>query len=186
MTDRLPEDITGILEGIAPGDLSAWERLLPLVYRRLREIAGQHFRHEHRELTLQPTALVHEAYLKLSDLEEMAWADRTHFLAVASSLMRRILVDHARARNAAKRGGDWHRTTLSGAEGLGSDVELLDLDDALTELARINERQARIVTLRFFGGLTAPETAAALSVSLTTVEADWRVARAWLRRQITS
>jgi len=189
MNQQPSHEITLLLDRIRQGDVEATERLLPIVYERLRAMAGALFRGQSPSHTLQPTALVHEAYLKLVDGpggEKAAWESRAHFMAVASLAMRQILADHARARRARKRGGDLHRVTLDepSAQGRTSEVDLLDLDDALAELARLNERHARIVEWRFFGGLTTQEIANLLGVSRTTVDNDWRVARAWLSARL--
>lgn len=157
---------------------------MPLVYRDLRRRAGAYFRRERPGHTLQPTALVHEAYLRLVDQRQLAWKNRAQFLALAAQMMRRILVDHARARAAAKRGGI--RVTL--VEGLVAGTspqpDLLDLDEALSELAELDERQAHLVELRFFGGLSIEETARALDVSVATANRDWVTAKAWLFRRL--
>lgn len=152
-----------------------------LAYDALRGLAAAYLRRERSDHTLQPTALVHEAYLKLADAGD--WNSQTHFQAVASNSMRQILVDHARARLAAKRGGGWLRVTLSAItpESRPDDVDLLALDEAMTALAALDERKARIVELRFFGGLTCVESADVVGVAPKTAEADWYFARAWLR-----
>lgn len=173
------------------GDKAAAEDLLALVYDELRRLAAGYLRRERQGHTLDATALVHEAYLRLVDGPRVSWQGRTHFFAVSARVMRRLLIDHARERGRDKRGGGWERVTLSelptpaAARGLDRD-ELLSLNAALDKLARRDERQARIVELRFFAGLTTAETAAQLGVSPRTVEADWRFARAWLRRQLAS
>jgi RNA polymerase sigma-70 factor, ECF subfamily len=157
------------------------------VYGELRKIAAIHLRREQTGHTLQPTALVHEAYLRLVGQGAEIWNSRAHFLAVASQMMRRILVDHARARLREKRRGSSTRVTLSGAEDQAAvlQAEVLDVDRALTRLAEIDERKARLVEMRFFGGLTMEETAAALELSMTTAERDWRFARAFLIHELT-
>lgn len=177
---------TRLLESAAGGDSGAAEELVPHVYSQLRALAGGIFRQQAPDHTLQPTALVHEAYLRLVDAEQVDWKSQSHFKAVASKAMRQILIDHHRRRNAAKRGGDWERCTLS---GLGNDlpqedVEFLALHEALTQLQELDERQARVVELRFFSGLNMEEIAHVLEVSKTTVEGEWRHARAWLSRQL--
>lgn len=154
------------------------------LYQELRALAGRHLRREHAGHTLQPTALAHEAYLRLFEQKESAIQGRTHFLSVASVMIRRILVDHARKRKAIKRGGNIERARLdyvSLAEFGSEPIDVLDLDAALVELARLNPRQSRMVELRFFSGLSIEETARALDVSEGTVKNDWRIARAWLR-----
>ena len=164
--------------------------LFPFVYDELRRLAGYYMAREHAGHTLQPTALVHEAYLRLVDQTRTGFKGRTHFLAVSAEVMRRLLIDHARRRGAAKRGLGWQRVTLGpGAEvpragALGAE-DLLSLDAALDRLAELDERQARIVTLRFFGGLNVEEVAEVIGVSKRTVESDWRHARAWLRVELS-
>lgn len=169
------------------GDASAAERLAPQIYEELRRLAAIYLRGERPDHTLQPTALVHEAYLRLIDASRVDWRDRAHFFRTAARAMRRVLVDHARARGAEKRAGARQRITLAGVdpELAGPDFELLALDELLERLAVLHERHAQVVELRFFGGLTIAETAAALGVSETTVEDDWAMARAWLQRQLT-
>jgi RNA polymerase sigma factor (TIGR02999 family) len=186
---RVTAIVSGLESGTARAGVSA-EELLPLVYGELRRLAGSFMAREPVGHTLQPTALVHEAYLRLVDQTRASFTGRTHFLAVGAQVMRRLLIDHARKRDAAKRGLGWRRVTL----GPGSDApvaealsaeDLLSLDAALNKLAELDERQARIVTLRFFGGLTVDEVAEAVGVSTRTVESDWRHARAWLRVELS-
>lgn len=164
------------------GDPGAFDRLVPIVYDELRRLAGAYLRRERVDHTLQPTALAHEAWLRLVDATRVAWRDRAQFLAIAARTMRQILVDHARAHQAQKRGGDAVRVTLSDTPaGVGRpDLDVLAVEEALQALAELDERKARVVELRFFGGLTETEAAHALGVSQTTVENDWRFARAWL------
>ena len=178
--------ITTLLVAWGDGDPAARERLLPLVYADLRRAARRHLGKEGRDHTLSATGLVHEAYLRLVDQHGARWRSRSHFYAVASELMRRILVDHARRRLAAKRGGGQILVTLdpSMARGAGRDLEVLALDDALRELGELSVRSARVVELRFFGGASIEEAAAALGVSRATVERDWTAARAWLYRRL--
>jgi RNA polymerase sigma factor (TIGR02999 family) len=182
------DDVTRILGELGRGDESAADRLLPLVYDRLRAIAGAYFKGQPVHHTLQPTALVHEAYLKLVDRPEAGFRDRAHFLAVCAVAMRRILVDHAREKAAQRRGGDWKRVTLSGIDsGAGEtarSIDVLALDEALDRLARLSERQARVVECRFFAGMSVAEVAERLGVSARTVADDWRMARAWLHSQL--
>lgn len=178
---------TILLTQAQAGDVSASERLAPQIYDELRRLAAIYLRGERPDHTLQPTALVHEAYLRLIDASRVDWRDRAHFFRTAARAMRRVLVDHARARRAEKRAGSWQRITLAeiDPELSGPDLELLALDELLEQLAGLHERHAQVVELRFFGGLTIAETAAALGVSETTVEDDWAMARAWLLRQLT-
>ncbi len=160
--------------------------MFQLVYSELHAIAQATLLHERKDHTLQATALVHEVYLKLSQQTHVRWRGRSHFLAVASEAMRRILVDHARTRGRVKRGNGWRRVPMAAAEeaqGPGS-LDLCDLDDALTALERLEPRLAKLVELRFFGGLTAEEAAGVLDVSLRTAEADWAFARAWLQKRM--
>jgi RNA polymerase sigma factor (TIGR02999 family) len=181
------EDITQLLVDAGAGDREAAAELMPLVYERMRALAGHVFRGQPAAHTLQPTALVHEAFVCLVDRDRVQWRDRRHFIAVCAVAMRGILADHARRKRAAKRGGDgWQRVTLSETpSGRGAEFDLIALDDALTALAERSERQAKIIELRFFGGLTMPEIAEELDVSLSTVEADWRMARAWLSAELS-
>jgi RNA polymerase sigma factor (TIGR02999 family) len=164
--------------------------LMPLVYDELRRLARGFMRRERRDHTLQPTALVHEAYLKLVDQSRVDWRGRTHFRAVGARVMRRILIDHARRHASAKRGGDQQRVTLGDSLVHPADtdldlVELLSLNEALDRLRSLDEREARVVELRFFGGLTSAEIAEVLGVSSRTVDGDWMHGRAWLKRQLT-
>lgn len=182
-----PEGITQLLIDWGKGDQAALERLMPLVYSELRRLAGNYLRRERAEHTLQPTALVNEAYLKLVDQRNARWQNRAHFFGIAAQLMRRILVDHARQRQAEKRGGvDQQRLSITSAEALVKqpEIDLLALNEALDELAQMDPQQSRIVELKFFGGLSIEETAEVLGISHATVERDWKLARAWLRRQL--
>jgi len=187
--DRVTEIVSELEAGAEPVRASA-EELLPLVYDELRRLAGRFMAREPVGHTLQPTALVHEAYLRLVDQTRTGFTGRTHFLAVGAQVMRRLLIDHARKRGAAKRGLGWRRVTLgpgsepSLAEALSAE-DLLSLDAALNKLAELDEREARVVTLRFFGGLTVEEVAEAVGVSKRTVECDWRHARSWLRVELS-
>jgi RNA polymerase sigma factor (TIGR02999 family) len=165
----------------------ATDELMQAVYDELRARAAEHLRHERPEHTLQPTALVHEAYVRLSELGQMRWRDRTHFFGAAAGVLRRVLVDHARARATVKRGDAAQRITLSAVDGDASaqlDTDLLALDEALLKLARLHGRKARVVELRWFGGLSIEAAAEALEVSTTTVENDWAFARAWLQGEL--
>jgi RNA polymerase sigma factor (TIGR02999 family) len=179
-------EVTRILTAIEAGDQLASEKLLPLVYDQLRALAGSYFRSQKGAHTLEPTALVHEAFVRLIDRSGEGWADESHFLAVAAIAMRQILTDHARKRRAAKRGGGWRQIALSVVAGgeSASDVDLVDLDDALTALAELEPRHARIIQMRFLGGMTISQVAEYLDVSTTTVDNDWRVARAWLNARL--
>jgi RNA polymerase sigma factor (TIGR02999 family) len=171
---RLPEDRE-----------QAMHHLVPVVYEELRELARSHLRRERANHTLQPTALVNEAYLRVVDQHAADWRDRSHFFALAARLMRQILIDHARRRAAAKRGGDRRRVTLADvAHPERADVDLLALDEALEAFAALDARKAKVVELRYFGGLTMEEVAEALGVSLRTAESDWFLARAWLRTRL--
>jgi RNA polymerase sigma factor (TIGR02999 family) len=180
-------DVTQILQEVSGGDKDAPARLMPLVYDELRRLANHYLRQERPDHTLQPTALVHEAYLKLIDQSRVDWQNRAHFFGVAAQSMRRILVDHARGHRASKRGGVQQKLTLDEAVDYSQsrDIDLVALDDALNLLAELDQRQSRIVELRFFGGLTIEETAEALGVSPATVKVDWSMAKAWLRREIS-
>ena len=187
METEARDQITSVLGELEGGHPSAAERLFPLVYDEMRALAERYFRRERSDHTLQPTALVHEAYLRLVGDATTSWRGRAHFYAVAARVMRRILINHAEAHRAAKRGGglplvalDESRTPAPGAPG----VDLLALDEALSRLEALDERQCRVVEMRFFGGLNVDETAAALGVSERTVELDWKMARAWLLTQL--
>jgi len=185
VTAGSPHKVTGLLLAWGDGDDTALERLTPLVYDELRKIARRRLRHERSEHSLQATALINEAYLRLIAMPQPAWQNRAHFFALSSRLMRRILVDVARARRYQKRGGDARRVTLD--EDMAS-VEpgpgLVALDDALQALALIDERKSRVVEMRFFGGLSAEETAEVLKVSPKTVKRDWQMAKVWLFREM--
>ena len=179
-------DVTRILSAIEQGDPHAAEQLLPLVYDELRQFASQKLAQEKPGQTLQATALVHEAYLRLVDYKRMQWQDRAHFFAVSSQLMRRILVDNARRHN-VKRGGGVQHVPLDEAAVVSRDpgVDLVALDDALTALARVDPRKAQVVEMRFFGGLSVEETAAVVQVSPVTVRRDWSSAKIWLYRELS-
>lgn len=180
------KELTELLEAWHDGEPGAGDRLLPLVYPDLRHLAARFMARERRDHTLEPTALVHEAYLRLAGGRQPRWRDRLHFFAVASRTMRRVLVDHARARRTAKRGAGALRVPLEAAEGAVRDRsdDLLALDRALDELAALDPRKGRVIELRYFGGLTVEETAAVLGVSAPTVALDGRMARAWLVSRI--
>jgi RNA polymerase sigma-70 factor (ECF subfamily) len=168
------------------GDEEALERLIPLVYDELHRIARKHMGHEAVGHSLQATALVNEAYLRLVDAQDVRWQDRTHFLAVSARIMRHILVDHARARRYQKRGGEVDKVTFDEALVVTNEPtqDFVALDDALEALATFDERKSRVIELRFFGGLTVDETASVLNVSPDTVIRDWRLAKVWLQREI--
>jgi RNA polymerase sigma factor (TIGR02999 family) len=187
MSRSEPSETTKVLGEIARGDASASERLMPLVYDELRALAGSYMQRENAGHILQPTALVHEAFLKLVDQSRVDWKGRTHFYAVGAQIMRRILVDHARSKSRQKRGGDRQQISLD--EGLVLSIsrgeDLLALDEALDKLSNLDERQAKIVELRFFGGLTVEEVAEVLGVSKRTIENEWTMVRAWLRRELS-
>jgi RNA polymerase sigma factor (TIGR02999 family) len=186
-------DITVLLRAWRGGDQSALDRLTPLIYGELRRLAYKLMQQERRDHTLQATALVNEAYLRLVDIRAVDWQDRAHFMAVAAQTMRRVLVDAARARAAEKRGGDMQRADhgasgfdLDGIPAPGTDraVEVCALDELLDALARMDPRRAKVIELRFFGGLTVEETAEFLHISPQSVMRDWRLARAWLTREL--
>lgn len=182
----MSHNITHLLKEWSDGDQRALDKLTPLVYEELRHQAARYLRRERPGHTLQTTALIHEAYLRLIDAKDVHWQSRAHFFAIAANLMRRILVDHARRRDADKRGGSQLKLTLNDMFTVAkeTDVDVLAIDEALDRLARMDQQQARVVELRFFSGLSVEETAAALGVSPKTVKRDWSVARAWLRREI--
>jgi len=186
VTDPRRDRVTQALLAAAAGDRSGLDALVPHVYEELRRLAGAYMRKERVEHTLQATALANEAYLRLVDQTRVQWRGRAQFLAIAARAMRQILVDHARRRGTEKRGGARVRVTLSDtAAAFGQPVlDLLALDEALTDLGRLDERKAKVVELRFFAGLTAREAAETLAVSETTVDDDWALARAWLRRRL--
>lgn len=181
--------VTQLLAELSAGNQQALDQLLPLIYDELRQMAARYLGRERRGHTLQATALVHEAYFRLVDQRAVQWRDRSHFFAIAAQAMRRILVDHARARQASKRGAGFARVTIDDGAVLGDDSalppeELLAIDEALTELAALDPQQGRIVELRFFGGFTVEETAEVLGISPATVKREWATARAWLHRRL--
>jgi RNA polymerase sigma factor (TIGR02999 family) len=187
MGDPSISETTQLLRAWAKGDQQALPALVPRVYRELRRLAGRFLRNERPGQTLQVTDLVHEAYLHLVDASQLEWQHRSHFFAVSATLMRRILVDRARRRTAAKRGGRVAGVDIEHALDLSTrrSAALVALDDALTTLAEVDPRKARIVELRFFAGLEVKETAAAVGVSAETVMRDWRLAKAWLTKELT-
>ena len=187
MSEPKPSETTRLLREWANGDQSALDRLTPRVYQELRRVAGDFMKDESPGRTLQATALVHEAYLKLIEVDNVGWEHRAHFFAVASQIMRRILLEAARKRGTAKRGGDLVRVNLDEIPDLSPEhgSQLLALDEALTRLAELDARKARVVELRFFGGLSVEESAAVLNISQDTVMRDWKLARAWLLEEFS-
>jgi len=187
MATRSSEQITQLLKKWSKGDDKALEQLMPLVYDELHRIAETYLRRERREHTLQPTALVNELFLKFFDQNSTSWQNRAQFFGVSARMMRRILVDHARAHYATKRGGDRFAVSLRDVPAFGSqpDADLLALHDVLKRLEDMDPSQGRIVELRFFGGLTIKETAEVMQISHATVEREWRTAKAFLRRELT-
>ncbi len=187
MPQASPEEVTGLLLAWSEGEQTALEKLMPLVYAELHRLAKRYMRREHAGHTLQTSALVNEAYLRLIDARSVRWQNRAHFFAVSAQIMRRILVDFARAKQNLKHGAGALQVTLD--EGLvispESGADLLALDEALERLALLNERQSRVVELRYFGGLNEDEVAEALKVSPRTVRSDWSLARAWLYRELS-
>ena len=182
-----PKEVTQLLQGWRGGDRNALDALVPLVYKELRRLAHFQLRDERQDHTLQSAALVNEAYVRLVGLKTPQWESRTHFFAIAAQLMRQILVDYARRHGSAKRGGSVCKLSLDDAmvASRRKALDVVALDDALQELARIDERQSRVVELRFFGGLTLEEISAALEIGPATVQRDWTSARAWLYREIS-
>ena len=181
-------DLTLMLREWSDGNAEALERLMPLVYDELRRQAARFLKKESAGHTLQPTALIHETYLKLINQREPNWNSRAHFFAISANLMRRILIDHARTKHRDKRGGDAINLTLDESvisRDEAPNVDLLALDEALDRLAAIDEQQARVVELRYFSGLSLEDTAEALMISRTTVVTEWRMAKAWLHRDLT-
>ncbi len=183
-------DLTGLLIQYGKGDKSLLDKILPRVYKELHSLAARHMSRERRNHTLQPTALVHEAFLRLIDQNSVKWNNRAHFLGVASQLMRRILTDYARSKKAEKRGGGGVAVSFDEAfhraQGTAtSDQDLIALDEALKKLSQLNSRQSAVLELRYFGGLTIEETAEFLKVSTATVERDWSLAKAWLYRELS-
>lgn len=184
--ENYSKDVTQLLIAYGEGDRRALDQLLPIVYAELHQIALRHMRRERADHTLNATALVHEAYLKLMDQDQVSWQNRAHFFAIASRVMRQILISYARKHNAEKRGGGQPNTILDGKEiALGERAdELLALDEALTRLSSFDERLAQVVEYRFFGGLTIEETATVMEISTMTVKRDWNKAKAWLYREL--
>jgi len=182
-----PHEVTELLQAWSAGDRAALDRLIPLVYDELHRLAHRHMRREHPGHILQTTALVNEAYLQLIDAGKVKWHDRAHFFAIAAKLMRQILVHSARTRDAQKRGGGIRHVSLNDSLVFASkpDADLIELDDALTALAKNDERKAKVVELRFFGGMTLEEAAEVLEVSADTVWRDWDLAKTWLYREMS-
>jgi len=181
-------EVTQLLVAWSDGRRDALDRLVPLLYEDLRRLAAGYMRHESPGHSLQPTALVHEAYVRLIDQRQVHWRNRAHFFGVAAGMMRRILVDHARSRRADKRGGAWDRVTLveDQVAGGGQEIDLLALHESLERLAAFDPRQERIVELRYFGGLTIEEAAEVVGISEATVVRDWTIAKAWLRADLSA
>jgi RNA polymerase sigma-70 factor (ECF subfamily) len=188
MQEHSPEEITGLLVAWGNGDQAALEELTPLIYQELHRIAHRYMGGERPGHTLQTTALVNEAYLRLIDWKNVQWQNRAHFFGVSAQLMRRILVDFARSRGYQKRGGGAHAVTLDDAVAISDQraIDLVALDEALSLLAELDPRQSKVVELRFFGGLTNEEVAEVLKVSVRTVKGDWSLARAWLHRDLVN
>jgi len=187
MRSDTPLDITGLLQAWSEGEQAALADLTPLVYEELRHLARHHLAGERQEQTLTTTALVHEAWLRLVTVKDARWQDRAHFFALCAQLMRRILVDHARARLRARRGGGALRVSLEQALLVSEERSptLVALDDALNALSKLDPRQGRVVELRFFGGLSVEDAAAVLKISPDSVKRDWRLAKAWLMREVS-
>lgn len=184
---QAPQNVTQLLIGWANGDKEALDALIPLVYDELRRQASRYLRHERAGHTLQTTALIHEAYVRLVDQRNVQWQNRAHFFGIAAQLMRRILVDHARTKKRAKRGGSDIKVSLTQANAItqSEDLDVVALDESLARLAEFDEQQSRIVELRYFSGLTIEETAQVLGISTATVKRDWNMARAWLHRELS-
>ena len=186
MADPPPHLVTQLLQEWSRGDRTALDKLIPIVYEELRRQAANYMRRERPGQSLQTTALVHEAYLRLVDQRAVEWQNRNHFFAIAAQLMRRILVDHARRHQAVKRGGpEIKLMPLDDAEAaLDEEIDLVALDEALTRLSLLDEQQSRVVELRFFSGLSVEETADVIGVSTRSIKREWRAAKAWLRREL--
>ena len=186
MTPKVSESVTQLLIEISNGDREAVDLLLPVIYDELRKLAANYLRRERPDHTLQPTALVHEAYLRLVDQTRVNWQNRAHFFGIAAQIMRRLLVDHARRHNAEKRGHDFQKLSLDENidRAVERSTELIALDDALKALAAFDSQKARVVELRYFGGLSIEETADVLGVTATTIKRHWRFAKAWLHGEM--
>ena len=186
MAGSPPAEVTQLLRAWSDGDSAALDQLTPLVVHELKRIAGRHLHAERGEHTLQTNALVNEAYMRLIDVTNVRWQDRAHFFAICARIMRRILIEAARARMAGKRGGEALRVTFDEAlPATSRESEFVALEEALTELAAFDERKARVIELRFFGGLSVAETAHVLKISEQSVHRDWRLARSWLLRELS-
>src|SRR4026209_2527395 len=181
------DNITELLAGYARGDKEALDKLMPVVYDELRRQAARYLRRERAGHTLQTTALIHEAYVRLVDQRNVQWQNRAHFFGIAAQMMRRILVDHARTKKRAKRGGSDIKVSLDDATVTvkAQDLDVVAVDEALTRLAKIDEQQSRVVELRFFSGLTVEENAGVMGISPATVKRDWSMAKAWLHRELS-
>jgi RNA polymerase sigma factor (TIGR02999 family) len=188
MTTPSPHEVTRLLEDWSRGDKAALDKLTPLVYEELHRLAHYYLSRERRDHTLQTTALVNEAYLRLVDQKSVVWQGRAHFFAVSAQLMRRLLVDHARRRHYAKRGGDARMVSLDEAAVMSREraAEVIALDEALTDLATIDQRKSRVIELKYFGGLNFDEIAEVLKISPVTARRDWRSAKAWLYRTLSA
>ena len=188
MAEESSHDVTRLLDDLSAGKEHALDELLPLVYRELRRRAASYLRRERQNHTLQPTALVNEAFLKLVEQRDVRWQNRAHFFGIAAQAMRRILVDHARTHGRVKRGGAAPQVTLDEAmiATESRSIDLLALDEALERLSALDERQARVVELRFFGGLSVEETAEVLHISPATIKREWSMAKAWLHAQLSA
>ena len=188
MTTPSPQEVTALLVDWSKGDQAALDKLMPMVNAELHRLAHHYMRMERPGHTLQTTALINEAYLRLIDQHDVRWQNRAHFFGIAAQLMRRILVDHARSHSRLKRGADARQVSLDEAALVseGRAAELVDLDDALKSLTAIDARKSQVVELRFFGGLSIEETAEVMKVSARTVEREWNMAKAWLRREISN
>jgi RNA polymerase sigma-70 factor (ECF subfamily) len=187
MASPLPQQVTQLLIAWSDGDQTARDELIPLVYEELHRLAHHYMNRERPGHTLQTSALVNEAFVKLVDQRDVHWQNRAHFFGIAAQMMRRILVDHARSRQSAKRGGDLRQVSLNEATIVSDQraADVVALDEALKNLAAIDQRKSQIVELRYFGGLSTEETAQVLKVSPGTVNRDWTLAKAWLRREMT-
>jgi RNA polymerase sigma factor (TIGR02999 family) len=183
---RSTDDLTGLLLEWREGDKAALDQLMPLVYDELRRIAHRYVQHERDGHTLQTSALVNEAYLRLAGQQKLSWQNRAHFFAVTAQVMRHILIDHARRRRYAKHGGEVRQIPIKDASEMSMQraAELIALEEALDELAKLDQRKSRVVELRYFGGLSLEETAEVLKISMMTVRRDWRAAKAWLYRRM--